>query len=220
MTTRCPAGHESQADDYCDVCGLKLGPPTGPAVERETAALPAEAQAAVEAAVEAVKVCPNCGANTDPDGRYCENCGFDFETDTPLAHVSPDSPRGWEAVVSADRAFYDRFDAAEVAFPTDYRERHFVLSSPEIAIGRRATDIVPGGIDLSGEPEDTAISRDHAVLRQNGDGWSLTDCGSTNGTFINEDREPIAPDEPVVIMAGDRIHVGAWTTIALRTTST
>jgi hypothetical protein len=32
---------------------------------------------------------------------------------------------------------------------------------------------------------------------------------------LNDDTEPIAPDVPVRLAPGDRVHLGAWTTITL-----
>jgi pSer/pThr/pTyr-binding forkhead associated (FHA) protein len=54
------------------------------------------------------------------------------------------------------------------------------------------------------------------VLTAVGEGWSLTDPGSTNGTTLNGSREPLTPAVSVDIADGDQIHLGAWTTITLR----
>jgi hypothetical protein len=45
--------------------------------------------------------------------------------------------------------------------------------------------------------------------------WSVVDQDSTNGTTINSADEPIQPFVPVPLKSGDRVHVGAWTTITL-----
>jgi hypothetical protein len=56
----------------------------------------------------------------------------------------------------------------------------------------------------------------HAVLLAQPDGgWALVDPGSTNGTTVNDDPAPIKTDIPVPLNDGDRIHVGAWTTITV-----
>lgn len=46
--------------------------------------------------------------------------------------------------------------------------------------------------------------------------WALIDPGSTNGTYLNDDTEPLARNEPVTLRDGDRVHVGAWTRITVR----
>jgi pSer/pThr/pTyr-binding forkhead associated (FHA) protein len=54
------------------------------------------------------------------------------------------------------------------------------------------------------------------LLRQDDGSYVLVDPGSTNGTTLNDDLTPIAVNVPVPVADGDRIHVGAWTTLTLR----
>ena len=69
-------------------------------------------------------------------------------------------------------------------------------------------------IDL---PDDPGISHLHAVLEQQGDGrYAVRDLGSTNGTSVNDEPEPVPADEPRPLSDGDRIRVGAWTTLTIR----
>jgi pSer/pThr/pTyr-binding forkhead associated (FHA) protein len=57
----------------------------------------------------------------------------------------------------------------------------------------------------------------HAVLVGSPEGgWTLIDPGSANGTFLNDSTEPIATNKAVLVADGDRIHMGAWTTLTLR----
>jgi len=53
-------------------------------------------------------------------------------------------------------------------------------------------------------------------VRQADGSYAIVDRGSTNGTWINDDADPIAANIPMVLGAGDRVHLGAWTTITLR----
>jgi pSer/pThr/pTyr-binding forkhead associated (FHA) protein len=58
----------------------------------------------------------------------------------------------------------------------------------------------------------------HAVLERRDDGtYAVRDSGSTNGTTLNDDPSPISADTGVPLSDGDRIRVGAWTTITVRT---
>ncbi len=156
--------------------------------------------------------CPVCAAPRSGDGRYCEGCGHDFLAPPPDATT-------WEAVVSADRAQFDRLAVSGVAFPNDYAERRFPLREGENRIGRsrgHAGEPAPE-IDLAGAPSDPGISRLHAVLERRPNGACvLRDLGSTNGTAVGEDPQPIAPHTDVPLHDGDRIRIGAWTTITLR----
>jgi len=128
----------------------------------------------------------------------------------------------WRAVATADRAFYDRmlatigFSPDEIPFPAYCPERRFDLAGPELLIGRssRSRGISPQ-VDLTGPPLDPAVSHTHAVLRADGDGWTLVDLESGNGTYLNDGLDALKPYVATKITAGDRIHLGAWTTLTL-----
>ena len=81
MTAVCPNGHDSVADDYCDVCGAPIDPhsiaPPAP-VAPAAAANPLDAPAAGAIG----NACPNCGTDNVADALFCEACGYDFTTGT------------------------------------------------------------------------------------------------------------------------------------------
>jgi hypothetical protein len=54
------------------------------------------------------------------------------------------------------------------------------------------------------------------LVHQSDGAWTVVDCHSTNGTYLNDDSDPISCDEPVALREGDQLHLGAWTTITLR----
>ncbi|MEV0679227.1 FHA domain-containing protein [Actinosynnema sp. NPDC050436] len=210
MTT-CPAGHASTTDDYCDVCGT----PLADAAERPD--VPARPDPAV-----AVEECGSCGAARQ--GRFCEECGHDSLAPVPTSAPAAAVPArvAWHATVEADRDYYRRVvsadgpDAAAVRFPEFCPTRRFDLVGPQVTIGRRSRSrgVFPT-VDLVGPPEDPGVSHSHAMLVSVDGGWSLVDLGSTNGTTVNGGDEPVPPDRPRPLADGDRVHVGAWTTITL-----
>ncbi len=59
--------------------------------------------------------------------------------------------------------------------------------------------------------DDTNVSREHAEIRPDGDGFVLTDLGSTNGTAVNDERVTRRRLEN-----GDRIVFGGTTSIEFR----
>ena len=64
---------------------------------------------------------------------------------------------------------------------------------------------------------DPGVSRLHATLERGSDGVVVVrDLGSTNGTMVNDDPTPIAPQPAIPLADGDRVRVGAWTTITVR----
>jgi len=212
MTAVCPNGHDSLTADYCDQCGAPIGAagPGAPAAGA-TAVLPVVEEFDTSPSARR-EPCPVCGAARSGDDRYCESCGHDFESPAPPADT-------WEAVAVADRAQFDRLATAGVTFPDGYAERRFALQEGENRIGRshgRPDEAAPE-IDLAAPPLDPGISRLHAVLERRADGTCVVrDLGSTNGTAVNDEPAPIAPHTDVALSDGDRIRIGAWTTITVR----
>ncbi len=208
MTAVCPHGHESQTADYCDQCGAPIGGTTPSPTA--TAILPVLEELDTSPSVRR-EPCPACGATRSGDDRYCEGCGFDFESTPPIGAA-------WEAVATADRAQFDRLAVAGVSFPDRYGERRFPLREGDNRIGRSRGQ--PGEetpeIDLAPPPVDPGISRLHALLECRPDGTCvLRDLGSTNGTTLGDDQVPIAPQTEVPLSDGARLRLGAWTTITL-----
>jgi hypothetical protein len=209
MTVTCPSGHASATTDYCDQCGAPIAV-VRPANAR---AGPAAGEEEDTSAAAAPAPCPRCGAPRSGGDRYCEGCGNDF--------LAP--AQKWEAVANADRGQFDRLAVPGLKFPAEYGERRFALDSSQVRIGRSRGrhGELPLEIDLAGVPEDPAISHLHAILERQADGtWTLRDLGSTNGTSVNDDPAPIGTQDAVALAAGDRIRLGAWTTITVRLSDT
>jgi hypothetical protein len=227
--TACPNGHQSATADYCDQCGARIAgaasppapPPASPHAEPAGTAAsgPAWADPAATAAT-GDEACPACATPRVGQDRYCEGCGHDFTAPpgSQPANAATGPPAAWEAIVTADHEYYERMGADDVPFPVHCPPRSFLLAGSEISVGRRsASRGVQPVVDLSGAPEDTAISHLHALLIEQPDGsYSLVDPGSTNGTSLNDDLTPLAANVAVALADGDRIHLGAWTTITVR----
>lgn len=193
----CPEGHDSAAADYCDVCGAPV----------VTSAPPPTAT-----------VCPAC--STPIDGRFCEACGHDSALPAPTtAQTARPAAVQWTATVTADREYYKRVIARggpdTVEFPEYFPERRIRVRDNTL-IGRtnRKQGVQPG-IDLGIQPMDRGVSTQHAVLRLKDTGLTITDLGSTNGTSLNDSDDLLGNGEETVLADGDRIHVGAWTTVTV-----
>ncbi|MGA5196059.1 FHA domain-containing protein [Streptomyces exfoliatus] len=142
----------------------------------------------------------------------------------PQQFQPPRRPLSWTAVIGPDRDYFMAMmqrsgpEATGLNLPAYSPAKHLPLQGNQISIGRRrhSTGESPD-IDLSVPPEDPGVSHQHAVLVQQPDGsWAVVDQNSTNGTTVNGGEEPIQPYVPVQLQDGDRVHVGAWTTITIR----
>jgi hypothetical protein len=141
--------------------------------------------------------CPRCGTPRAGRDRYCESCGFD--------HAGPPA---WSLVVTVDPEYFERLAPEGLSLPAaPPPPRTVALDGSPLRIGRGAD------LDLTGDP---AISRLHASLvRADDGGWAVVDEGSSNGTTLNDDADPLEPHVLVALHDGDRIHVGAWTTLVV-----
>ena len=151
--------------------------------------------------------CRVCGTpRAADDERFCETCGHDH-----MASVI------WSVDVSPDRAYYERAGSS-IPFPIGRIPSVLVFEADEITVGRcsESRGVTPD-VDLSGDLADPGVSHAHATIGRDSASRSFTivDLGSTNGTTINDDDLPIEPHQPMLLNPGDRIHVGAWTTIRI-----
>ncbi|WP_158719387.1 FHA domain-containing protein, partial [Streptomyces sp. NBRC 110035] len=143
---------------------------------------------------------------------------------SPGQHGQDRGPVAWTATIGPDRDYFMAMmhrsgpEATGLNLPAYSPEQQRPLTGNQLTIGRRrhSTGDTPD-IDLSTPPEDPGVSHQHAVLVQQPDGnWAVVDQNSTNGTTVNGGEEPIQPFVPVPLQDGDRVHVGAWTTITIR----
>ncbi len=159
------------------------------------------------------RLCANCGSPTEA-GPVCGECGYSLNAPDSVA-VWEEAI--WEVVARPDREYYEMVDPEDMDFPATTYTRRLPLVGDHVRIGRRSSSKgIQPEIDLSGSLEDLGVSHRHAVLMRQPDGsWALVDQGSTNGTFLNTERDPIPANQRLPLHAGDQIHVGAWTTLTM-----
>jgi|GEM_PF-6136071 len=120
--------------------------------------------------------------------------------------------------VSYSREFFDVVVAGgEVDFPaTNLEETRINFSQSLVEVGRLDTKRgVSPDLDLSSVTGDSAVSVKHCTISLSSQGeLSLTDHGSTNGTYLELDpATPIDSHVQKTISFGQPIYVGAWTQI-------
>ena len=234
----CPNGHESQATDYCDTCGVAMVATETPSPQPgDTIPVPVlDADAPAEAAPPADgQECPNCATANAPDALFCEACGYDFttgsmpRTGTPAAaertttppadgNISPPLDDTWVAELWIDPQWYGEQSSPD-PLPSAGPPEVVPLRNTSLLVGRasKSRDIHPD-IDCG---TDNGVSRRHAQLTTDGTRWWVEDLGSSNGTFVAEavDALPKTPIEVGVkreVGPDDRIYVGSWTRLVIR----
>lgn len=122
--------------------------------------------------------CHRCGRVNKAGARFCAGCGAPLGA-PPVGRLLITSPRkAWEQSLERLPMRIGRRDP---------RQNHY----PEIDLAEHDRGIA---------------SRNHALIERNGDYYTLTDLGSTNGTFLN--GKALAPRQPQRLRPGDRIKIG------------
>jgi hypothetical protein len=148
-------------------------------------------------------------------GRFCESCGFDVEKGQPAA------PPPVSLLLGADRVHWDRMvGEGEPAFPAAVPALSFELAGDRLVLGRvRAGATVDVDLVLTGSAADPAVSHQQCVFERDGATWTVRDLGSANGTWINDADEPLADGDTHALVPGDRILMGAWTSLTVQAAS-
>jgi hypothetical protein len=228
MTSVCPAGHDSTADDYCDVCGMPIDatavlPGAAGAAGSGAAGTPSASAPDTSAAADG-QPCPHCGTANVADALFCESCGYDFTTGSmprPLAppeptagaSTPPESATG-TAVASTPAGTAPAGTAfswvAELWIDPawyDAQDSPDPLPSPGLpaTIPLRNASVLVGRTSRSRNiaPDidcgsDSGVSRRQAQLTTDGTRWFVEDLESANGTFIGQASATL-PEDPIPV---------------------
>jgi FHA domain/zinc-ribbon domain len=141
--------------------------------------------------------CPECGIRNSEGASFCIRCGASLlsgqpESATTLSYV----PGEDDAETTPFPACAD--DACLVIRSGGGRAGEtYVLRGERVAIGRHP--------DAKIFLDDVTVSRNHAVVVREADGWVIADEGSLNGTYVNRRR-----GERTVLSDGDEIQIGKY----------
>ncbi|WP_236710605.1 FHA domain-containing protein, partial [Streptomyces sp. 150FB] len=192
-----PPPTQQQAPPYQTQGQQPPGPPAGPSFQAQAPQAPQQPQS------------PQSSQQGGPQQQYPPSAA---------------APANWSAVIGPDRDYFMAMmqrsgpEATGLNLPAYSPEQRLPLTGKQVTIGRRrhSTGESPD-VDLSVPPEDPGVSHQHAILVQQPNGsWAVVDQNSTNGTTLNGAEDPIQPYVPITLADGDRVHVGAWTTITIR----
>jgi pSer/pThr/pTyr-binding forkhead associated (FHA) protein len=146
--------------------------------------------------------CNNCGHRNPPDSGFCSSCGapLDITADRTitLSAVDPlqDAP-GTEddVVVPIDDL---PTDAAVLIVRSGVQAGdRFTLKGNVTKLGRHP--------DSEIMLDDITVSRRHATIQRTDEGYVVSDAGSLNGTYVNQERIDRA-----VLRHGDELQIGKF----------
>jgi len=147
--------------------------------------------------------CSRCNRPNPDDARFCSNCGAPL-TERPAETTSMISPIGGEPDY-ADEPSPD-YSVAEslppgtallVVLRGPNAGSRFLLDDDFTSAGRHPdSDIFL---------DDVTVSRRHAEFYRHGDGFTVRDVGSLNGTYVNRERI-----EDAELFGGDEVQIGKF----------
>jgi pSer/pThr/pTyr-binding forkhead associated (FHA) protein len=164
-------------------------------------------------------ICTQCGHNNADDARFCSNCGAALDTSgatggAPATGPSPgetstisiqgvepaETSEKGEGLSAADQAAVDALppgSALLVVRRGPNSGSRFLLDSDVTTAGRHpASDIFL---------DDVTVSRRHAEFVRSGEGFSVRDVGSLNGSYINRQRI-----DEAALSGGDEVQIGKY----------
>lgn len=145
--------------------------------------------------------CNNCGHRNPPESNFCSSCGslLDVAADrtVTLNRVDPlqEAPGEEDVVVPIDDIEPDT--AVLIVRAGAEAGARFTLSDDITRIGRHPES------DIS--LDDITVSRRHAEIERSPEGYVVTDSGSLNGTYLNQERVDTG-----LIHHGDELQIGKF----------
>ena len=159
------------------------------------------------------KYCPSCKLRNDVNATACIYCGVPFElasggsttttTQMPTVNIRP--------TVEND-GLIDQFvreipDNGMAIYRANFMYPFAVRQDRDFVIGRKADGAQDGLLDLAPlEGYIMGVSKQHVRIMGTGDGYQITDLGSTNGTWVNDVR--LTSNQPVVLPNAARVRMG------------
>ena len=140
--------------------------------------------------------CTRCGHPNKDDARYCANCGAPLQDETTIS-IAP---------IEVEGEAHDEFP-----FPHDELEPGQALLLVKNGPNAGSTFLLGDHATAGRNPQssvfldDITVSRKHAEIRNEPDGWYIRDVGSLNGTYVNRERV-----ESTKLASRDEVQIGKF----------
>ncbi len=141
--------------------------------------------------------CTSCGHPNKDEARFCANCGAPLQEETTVG-ITP---------IEIEAEAGDEFP-----FPEDELEPGQALLLVKHGPNAGSTFLIESDVTSAGRnPEsdvfldDITVSRKHAEIRRQDDGFYVHDLGSMNGTYVNRERVEVTK-----LAASDELQIGKF----------
>jgi pSer/pThr/pTyr-binding forkhead associated (FHA) protein len=148
-------------------------------------------------------VCSSCGSQNPGGARFCAQCGAklpDSPESTALIAIDPRTETLDRLLNPVDAAAVDALPPGHAMLVVQRGPgsgSRFLLDKDMVCAGRHPeSDIFL---------DDVTVSRRHAEFTRSEDGFTVSDAGSLNGTYVNRDRI-----DQVVLADGDEVQIGKY----------
>lgn len=162
--------------------------------------------------------CTQCGHANPDDARFCANCGSPLQRSTPPEQpgetTSTISIAGIEAMDLADHPGTDFVADPATLEALPPRAAMLVVKRGPNAGSRFLLDADLTTVGRHPESDifldDVTVSRRHVEFSRRGEGFSVRDVGSLNGTYVNRERI-----EEASLSGGDEVQIGKFRLVFL-----
>lgn len=143
--------------------------------------------------------CPECGFQNPEAANYCSKCGALLIHDEPGDHTTmtftPDETAEDDSLSLAELRIEG--PALVVRSGGGRAGETFALRVDRISLGRAP--------ECEVFLDDVTVSRKHAVITRDSEGYTIEDEGSLNGTYVNRRRV-----ETAALQDGDEVQIGKY----------
>jgi pSer/pThr/pTyr-binding forkhead associated (FHA) protein len=162
-------------------------------------------------------LCTACGAENPANSHFCANCG------APLAQQAAGGPVDATSTI-APAVGTGSLPESESEFSAEAHQGAIDALTPGSALlvvkrgpnaGSRFLldqDVTTAGRHPDSDIflDDVTVSRRHAEFRREGNGYTVHDVGSLNGTYVNRERI-----EAASLSGGDEVQIGKFRLVYL-----